>query len=117
MALGVAKEIDDTFKIATAGLLEWLRHDYHLSLIESMQVMSTSIEFDIAEIADSEIVVVAKIRKEILSRLKKRTSLIRFWTLYYKVLLREPSRLRGSNIAFFEPRRREGPKFHQVKFT
>jgi len=43
-----------------------------------MQVMSTSIEFDIAEIADSEIVVVAKIRKEILSRLKKRTSLIRF---------------------------------------
>ena len=71
MALGVAKEIDDTFKIATAGLLEWLRHDYHLSLIESMQVMSTSIEFDIAEIADSEIVVVAKIRKEILSRLKK----------------------------------------------
>jgi len=71
MAIGVAKEIEDALKIATAGLLEWLQHDYHLSLIESTQVMSTAIEYDIAEIADPEIVVVAKIKKEILSGLKK----------------------------------------------
>ena len=70
MAIGVAKEIDDALKIATAGLLEWLQHDYHLSLIEATQVMSTSIEYTIAEIADPEIVVVAKIRKEILKGLK-----------------------------------------------
>ena len=70
MAIGVAKEIDDALKIATAGLLDWLQRDYHLSLIEATQVMSTSIEYTIAEIADPEIVVVAKIRKEILKGLK-----------------------------------------------
>lgn len=70
MAIGVAKEIDDALKIATAGLLDWLQRDFHLSLIEATQVMSTSIEYTIAEIADPEIVVVAKIRKEILKGLK-----------------------------------------------
>ena len=42
-----------------------------LNLIESTQVMSTSIEYEIAEIEDPEIVVVAKIRKEILKSLEK----------------------------------------------
>jgi len=71
MAAGFGKSVDDALKIATNGLLEWLQQDYHLSLQESTQVMSTSIEYTIAEIADPQVEVVAKIKKEILKTLKK----------------------------------------------
>ncbi len=71
MSVGTAKSLDAAIKIATAGLLEWLQNDYHLTLGESTQLLSTSIEFSIAEIADPEVEVVAKIKKEILSELKK----------------------------------------------
>jgi amidase len=66
MAVGVSKTLDEALKIATQGLLEWLQKDYHLSLGEATQVMSTTIEYSIAEIADPEVEVVAKIRKEVL---------------------------------------------------
>jgi amidase len=71
MATGFDKSLDEALKIATNGLLEWLQQDYHLSLQEATQVMSTSIEYTIAEIADPEVEVVAKIKKEILKALKK----------------------------------------------
>ena len=71
MAIGPGKTTDKAIKVATAGLLEWLQSDYHLTLPEATQVMSTAIEYTIAEIADPEIIVVAKIKKEILKGLKK----------------------------------------------
>ncbi len=71
MAAGFDKSLDEALKTATSGLLEWLQQDYHLSLEEATQVMSTSIEYTIAEIADPEVEVVAKIRKETLKILKK----------------------------------------------
>lgn len=71
MAIGVHKSLDEAIKIATAGLLEWLQTDYHLTTKEATQVLSTSIEYTIAEIADPEVEVVAKIRREILNGLRK----------------------------------------------
>lgn len=71
MTLGPAKTLDNALQIATAGLLEWLQHDYHLTLPEATQLMSTTIEYTIAEIADPEVIIIAKIKKEILKRLKK----------------------------------------------
>ncbi|MES1215514.1 MAG: acetamidase/formamidase family protein [Bacteroidota bacterium] len=71
MAVGTGKSLDNALKVATSGLLEWLQKDYNLSLAECTQVMSTSIEYTIAEIADPEVAVVAKIKKEILKGLKK----------------------------------------------
>lgn len=71
MTVGVDKSLDNAIKIATSGLLDWLQTDYHLSLKEATQVMSTSIEYTIAEIADPEVEVVAKIKKELLTGLKK----------------------------------------------
>ena len=71
MALGLDKSLDNALKIATSGLLDWLQIDYHLSLPEATQVISTSVEYTIAEIADPKVEVVAKIKKEILKGLKK----------------------------------------------
>ena len=71
MSVGLGKNLDNALKTATSGLLDWLQIDYHLSLEEATQVMSTAIEYTIAEIADPEVEVVAKIKKEILKGLKK----------------------------------------------
>ncbi len=71
MSVGTGEKLENALKIASADLLVWLQKDYHLSLEEATQVMSTTIEYRIAEIADPEVIVVAKIKKEILKQLKK----------------------------------------------
>ena len=71
MAIGSGKKLDEAIKIATSGLLGWLQRDYRLTVQEATQVMSTTIEYTVAEIADPEVVVVAKIKKKFLSGLKK----------------------------------------------
>jgi len=66
MALGSGKKLEDALKIASAGMLSWLQKDLQLTLQEATQVMSTTIEYTIAEIADPEVIVVARIRKDAL---------------------------------------------------
>jgi amidase len=70
MSVGVAKKIDLALQSATEGLLNWLQYKYQLSMPEATQVMSTSIEYTVAEIADPEVIVVAKIKKSVLEALK-----------------------------------------------
>jgi amidase len=71
MAMGLDKSLDKAIKNASSGLLDWLETDFHLSLREATQVMSTSIEYRIAEIADPEVEIVAMIKKEILKSIKR----------------------------------------------
>ena len=71
MAIGSAKTLDKAIAIATSGLLDWLQNDYHITVQEATQVMSTTVEYNIAEIADPEVIVVAKIKKEFLKRIKR----------------------------------------------
>ena len=71
MAIGSGESLDKAIKIATSGLLEWLQQDYQITLQEATQVMSTTIEYTIAEIADPEVIVVAKMNKQFLKFLKK----------------------------------------------
>jgi acetamidase/formamidase len=69
MALGTAPEIPEALKKASRNLLDWLQRDYALSQPEATQVMSTTIEYSIGEIADPEVVVVAKIKKAALEQI------------------------------------------------
>ncbi len=71
MSIGAAKSLNDAIKIATTDLLTWLQHDYHLTQQEATQVMSTTIEYNIPEIADPNVEVLAKIKKELLAPLKR----------------------------------------------
>lgn len=72
MSIGAAKSLDDAIKIATTDLLNWLQHDYHLTQQEATQVMSTTIEYNIPEIADPNVEVLAKIKKSLLGSLKSK---------------------------------------------
>lgn len=71
ISIGSADKLDEAIKIANADMLAWLQKDYQLSIGEATQVMSTAVEYRIAEIADPDVIVVAKIKKEILGQLKK----------------------------------------------
>ena len=71
MAVGLDATLDKALKIATKGLLDWLQQDYQLSLEEATQVIGSSIEYRIPEIADPKVEVVAMIKKVVLKRLTK----------------------------------------------
>jgi len=71
MAVGLDATLDNALKIATKGLLDWLQQDYHLSIEEATQVIGSSLEYKIAEIADPKVEVVAMIKKNILKGINK----------------------------------------------
>jgi amidase len=71
ISIGSSDKLENAMKIANADMLVWLQKDYQLSIGEGTQVMSTAIEYRIAEIADPDVIVIAKIKKEILGQLKK----------------------------------------------
>lgn len=70
MSVGTAGKLDDALKTATVDLMDWLRKEYNLSIQETTQLLSTSIEYRIAEIADPDVIVVARVKKEFLKTLK-----------------------------------------------
>jgi len=69
MAVGLAGSIDDAFRTATAGMAEWLTDEYKLTPSEVAQVLGSSAEYKVSEVADRNAGVVLKINKERLQAL------------------------------------------------
>jgi amidase len=70
MAMGLNGSIDDAFREATSNMAQWLTDDYKLTPSEVAQVLGTSAEYKVSEVADRNAGVVLKIRKELLQPLK-----------------------------------------------
>jgi amidase len=71
MAMGIANSLPDALRQATTKLARWIEHDYKLTPNESAMVLGTSIRYDIAEIVDPQVNVVAKLSKQLLSQIPK----------------------------------------------
>jgi amidase len=56
---------------ATTELARWLERDYQLDPNEAAIVLGTSMEYNIAELVDPLVHVVAKVRKDSLQTLKQ----------------------------------------------
>ena len=69
MALGIGGSVDEAVQIATTELARWLERDYKLSSTETAVVLGTSVRYDIAELVDPKVNVVAKISKSTLAPL------------------------------------------------
>lgn len=69
MAVGLGGSLEDAMRLATASITQWLEQDYKLTPSEVAQVLGTSVEYTISEVADRNAGVAAKIRKERLSGL------------------------------------------------
>jgi hypothetical protein len=70
MASGIANSFREAFQMATTELARWLERDYKLSANESNVVLGTSIRYDISEVVDPQVHIVAKISKEALKSLR-----------------------------------------------
>ena len=71
MAAGVGGSLTEALQRATGGLSNWLRAYYLLDTSEIATVLPNAIRYDVAEVVDGEVNVVAKIRKETLAQLPK----------------------------------------------
>ena len=71
MASGIANSLPDALQQATTELVRWLERDYQLSANEAAIVVSSSIRYDIAEVVDPLVHIVAKMNKTVLATLKQ----------------------------------------------
>ena len=70
MASGIAGSLPDALRGATTSLARWIEKDYHLTPNESAIVLGSSIRYDVAELVDPQIHVVARVEKAVLEGLK-----------------------------------------------
>ncbi|HLK69539.1 MAG TPA: acetamidase/formamidase family protein [Bryobacteraceae bacterium] len=70
MASGIAGSIDEAFRGATTNLVRWLEKKYGLNAAEVSSVLGTSMVYDVAEVVDPSVHVVAKVPKSVLAGLK-----------------------------------------------
>jgi amidase len=71
MVLGQAGSLDNALRLATAGLTQWLEQDYALTLSESAQVLGSSVQYSVVNLAGRSVGVAAKLQKARLVRLKR----------------------------------------------
>ena len=67
MASGIGGSLDQAFRAATTGLAQWLEQDYKLSRSEVALLMGTGVQYDIGEVVDGDLHVVARFPKRLLS--------------------------------------------------
>jgi acetamidase/formamidase len=70
MASGIGGSLHDALQEATTQLARWIERDYKLTPNESALVLGTSIRYDIAEVVDPQVHIVAKVSKSVLAGLK-----------------------------------------------
>lgn len=63
MASGIANSLPEALQQATANLSQWLAADYKLTANEIALVLGTAIQYDVAEVVDPLVHVVARINK------------------------------------------------------
>ena len=71
MAMALGGSIDEAFRNLTSRMAIWLEEDYKLTPSEIAQVLGTSAEYRVSEVADRNAGVVIKISKERLKGLEK----------------------------------------------
>ena len=72
MAVGLGGSLEDSLKAATSGMAQWLEQDYGLTPSEIAQVLGTSVQLNISEVADRNAGVVARLSKQRLAALARK---------------------------------------------
>jgi amidase len=73
MVVGLAGSLDEAFREATGNMAQWLMDDYKLTSSEVAQVLGTSAEYKVGEVADRNAGMILKINKERLANLTPAT--------------------------------------------
>ena len=71
IAFGVSGSVHESIQASTTLLVEWLKKDYQMTDSEVALLVGAVMQYDIAELVDPHINVVAKVPKAALAHLKK----------------------------------------------
>ncbi len=69
MTLGQAGSSDDALRLATSGMLQWLRQSYGLDMAQATQVLGVAVQYSVVNLAGRSVGVAAKIDKSVLKDL------------------------------------------------
>jgi acetamidase/formamidase len=70
MSSGIGNSLADALQLATTQLVTWLQTEYKLQPNEAAVVLGTAMRYDIAEVVDPLVHIVAKVRKDVVAQLK-----------------------------------------------
>lgn len=70
-ALGQAGSLDEALRAATSGLIDWLQEDFGLDLSECAQVIGTTVEYRVVNLAGRNVGIAARIDKSRLAGLHR----------------------------------------------
>jgi acetamidase/formamidase len=71
MVSGIGGSLADALRSATTGMSRWLEEEYKLNPGEVAMVLGSSMRYDIAEVVDPQVHVVAKLPKNTLAQIPK----------------------------------------------
>jgi len=71
MTVGLGGTLEDALRAATGGLGQWLEQEYALTPSDIAIVLGSSVEYSIGEVADRNVAVAGKLRKEQLAPLRR----------------------------------------------
>lgn len=69
MTLGQAGSSDDALRLATSGMLQWLRQSHGLDMSQATQVLGVAAQYNVVNLAGRSVGVAAKIDKSVLKGL------------------------------------------------
>ena len=69
MTLGQGGSSDDALRLATSGMLQWLRQSYGLDMSQATQVLGVAVQYSVVNLAGRSVGVAAKIDKSVLKGL------------------------------------------------
>ncbi len=71
MVMGIDNSLEDALRSATTGMSRWLSSAYKLNTAEIAMVLGSSMRYDIAEVVDPQVHVVAKVAKNVLKQIEQ----------------------------------------------
>jgi amidase len=71
MSIGIGGSLDQALQRATTDLARWLKGDYKLNSTEAAIVMGFAVNYEVADLVDTQVSIVAKIPKTTLAQLKR----------------------------------------------
>jgi amidase len=71
MAMGIAGTLTEALQVATTQMAAWLAGQYKLNSAEVASVLGTAMQYDIAEVVDPSMNVVARVSKKALAQIRK----------------------------------------------
>ena len=69
MVMGIDNSLEEALRSATTGMSQWLESTYKLNAAEIAMVLGSSMRYDIAEVVDPQVHVVAKLSKSVLQKI------------------------------------------------